>query len=79
MNSSERNRWWVVAIFYLSSSVNYLDRQILNAVSPAIMAEFHLNYEQYGWVLTGFGLLYMLSSPMMGWFVDRVGLNVGQR
>ena len=77
MNSSERNRWWVVAIFYLSSSVNYLDRQILNAVSPAIMAEFHLNYEQYGWVLTGFGLLYMLSSPMMGWFVDRVGLNVG--
>ena len=71
------NRWWVVAIFYLSSSINYLDRQILAAVSPAFMSEFHLNYEQYGWILTGFGLVYMLSSPFMGWFLDKVGLNLG--
>jgi ACS family hexuronate transporter-like MFS transporter len=71
------NRWWVVAIFYLSSSINYLDRQILAAVSPAFMNEFHLNYEQYGWILTGFGLVYMLSSPLMGWFLDKVGLNLG--
>ncbi|MCX6614137.1 MAG: MFS transporter [Acidobacteria bacterium] len=71
------NRWWVVAIFYLSSSINYLDRQILAAVSPSFMNEFHLNYEQYGWILTGFGLIYMLSSPLMGWFLDKVGLNLG--
>ena len=74
---NERNRWWVVAVFYLSSSINYLDRSILTAVSPAFMAEFQLNYEQYGWILTGFGLLYLLSSPLMGWFLDRVGLNLG--
>lgn len=73
----EENRWWVVGVFYLSSAVNYLDRQILVAVSPAFKQEFGLNYEQFGWILSAFGTLYLLSSPIMGWFLDRVGLNVG--
>ena len=71
------NRWWVVSIFYLSSGVNYLDRFILGAVSPAIMSEFNLNYEQYGSITAIFGLIYMLSSPLLGWFLDKVGLNLG--
>jgi ACS family hexuronate transporter-like MFS transporter len=74
---SASNRWWVVAVFYLSSSINYLDKMILTAVSPAIMAEFGLNYERYGWISTAFGLPYLLSAPLMGWFLDRVGLSIG--
>ena len=69
------NRWWVVAIFYLSSSINYLDRMILNAISPEFMREYHLNYEQFGWIHTPFYVVYMISSPCLGWFLDRVGLN----
>jgi ACS family hexuronate transporter-like MFS transporter len=71
------NRWWVVSVFYLSSGINYLDRFILGAVSPAIMSEFNLNYEQYGSIAAVFGLIYMLSSPLLGWFLDKVGLNLG--
>ena len=71
------NRWWVVAIFYLSSSINYLDRMILNAISPEFMREYHLNYEQFGWIHTPFYVVYMISSPCLGWFLDRVGLNWG--
>ncbi|MBZ2183952.1 MAG: MFS transporter [Bryobacter sp.] len=73
----EQNRWWVVGVFYLSSAVNYLDRFILGAVSPAFMMEFGLNYEQFGWILTAFSTVYMLSSPLAGWFLDRMGLNLG--
>ncbi len=75
MNPS--NRWWVVSIFYLYSSINYLDRQILAAVSPAFMAEFGLNYEKFGWLTSTFAIPYMISAPLMGWFLDRVGLNIG--
>ncbi len=71
------NRWWVVAIFYLSSTINYLDRMILNAISPEFMREYHLNYEQFGWIHTPFYVVYMISSPFMGWFLDRIGLNWG--
>lgn len=72
-----RNRWWVISIFYLSSSINYLDRNILTAVSPAFMAEFGLNLEQYGKVLSAFGTLYLFSPPLMGLMLDRLGLNIG--
>lgn len=74
---SVQNRWWVVAIFFLSSSINYLDRMILNAVSPEFMREYHLSYEQFGWFHTPFYVVYMISSPLLGWFLDRVGLNWG--
>jgi MFS transporter, ACS family, hexuronate transporter len=70
-------RWWVMTIFYLSSTINYLDRQILSAVAPAIKEEFHLSYEQYGLVLTAFYIVYMISSPLMGWLLDKLGLNLG--
>lgn len=74
---SPGNRWWVVGIFYLSSSINYLDRMILNAISPEFMREYHLSYEQFGWIHTPFYVVYMISSPLLGWFLDRVGLNWG--
>jgi len=77
MKLSLPSRWWVITIFYLSSTINYLDRQILSAVAPAIKDEFHLTYEQYGLVLTAFYTVYMLSSPLMGFFLDKLGLNLG--
>jgi MFS transporter, ACS family, hexuronate transporter len=77
MQERSENRWWVMGIFYVSSAVNYLDRQVMTAVSPAFMKEFHLSYEQYGWILTGFGTIYMLSAPLMGWMLDRLGLTTG--
>jgi MFS transporter, ACS family, hexuronate transporter len=72
-----QSRWWVVSVFYLSSTINYLDRMILATAAPAFMAEFRLTNEQYGQIQTAFYLFYMISSPLMGWFLDRLGLNLG--
>jgi ACS family hexuronate transporter-like MFS transporter len=70
-------RWLAVGIFVLSSSLNYLDRQLLAALAPALRSEFHLTNAQYGQLLSVFALVYALVAPVAGWFVDRVGLNVG--
>ncbi|MBM3725664.1 MAG: MFS transporter [Acidobacteria bacterium] len=70
-------RWFVVAVFVLSSSLNYLDRQVLAALSPAIMAEFQLTNEDYGRILSVFSLVYALASPAAGLLLDRLSLNVG--
>ncbi|MDX2267764.1 MAG: MFS transporter [Bryobacter sp.] len=70
-------RWWVVGVFYLSSTLNYLDRQLLGALAPAIQEEFHINNEQYGYILSVFAIVYMLCSPLAGWMLDRLGLNLG--
>ncbi len=70
-------RWVAVAVFALASTWNYLDRLLLAAAAPAIRAEFHLSNEDYGWLLSAFALSYALASPVIGWFLDRLGLELG--
>lgn len=70
-------RWIVVSVFLLSSSLNYLDRQILAALAPILKAEFHLSNEDYGGILAIFSITYAIASPVAGWFLDKFGLTWG--
>jgi len=70
-------RWVAVGVFVLSSSLNYLDRQLLAALAPTMRGEFQLTNEQYGLVISSFAIVYALVAPAAGWFIDRVGLNLG--
>lgn len=68
-------RWLAVAIFILSSALNYLDRSLLNMLAPSIMTEFHLNQLSFGYILSAFSLVYAFSSLGAGFVLDRIGLN----
>ncbi len=70
-------RWIVVSVFLLSSSLNYLDRQILAALAPVLKTEFHLTNEDYGKIISVFSIAYAIASPVAGWFLDRFGLTRG--
>ena len=70
-------RWIAVGVFVLSSSLNYLDRQLLAALAPTVRGEFQLSNEQYGLVISSFSIVYAVVAPAAGWFIDRVGLNLG--
>jgi ACS family hexuronate transporter-like MFS transporter len=72
-----RLRWLVLAVFVLSSSLNYLDRQLLPALAPELHARFGLTNAGYGFVLAAFSVAYAASAPLAGVFIDRVGLNRG--
>ena len=72
-----RLRWLVLAIFVLSSAVNYLDRQTLAALAPLLQREFQLTREQYGWILGAFSAAYAAAAPITGLLIDRIGLNRG--
>ena len=68
-------RWWVLSIFVLSSTINYLDRQSLATLAPPMRAEFHLTYEQYGLILTAFSITYAVCAPFAGLLIDTMGLT----
>jgi ACS family hexuronate transporter-like MFS transporter len=72
-----RYRWWILAVFVLSSAINYLDRQSLATLAPLLRADFHLSREQYGWILGAFSLTYAASAPFAGMLIDRTGLTRG--
>jgi ACS family hexuronate transporter-like MFS transporter len=73
--AATRFRWLVLAVFVLSSAINYLDRQSLATLAPLVRAEFHLSNTQYGLILTAFSVAYMLSAPLAGMLIDGIGLN----
>jgi ACS family hexuronate transporter-like MFS transporter len=70
-------RWLAVSVFVLSSTLNYLDRYILNAVAPLVLSEFHLTQTDFGFVIGVASLAYALTAPVMGYLLDRLGLNRG--
>ncbi len=74
-DDAARFRWLVLAVFVLSSAINYLDRQTLATLKPVLCAEFHLSNADYGWILAAFSLTYAASAPFAGMLTDRIGLN----
>jgi ACS family hexuronate transporter-like MFS transporter len=77
MPTAPSRRWLVIGIFFLSSSINYLDRQSLATLAPLFRAEFHLNNAEYGWILAAFSISYATAAPFAGLLIDRIGLNRG--
>jgi ACS family hexuronate transporter-like MFS transporter len=75
--TASRLRWVVVAVFMLSSALNYLDRQILAAVAPSLKAEFGMTNENFGQLIRIFSITYAAAAPLMGLFLDKYGLTRG--
>lgn len=70
-----RFRWLVLAVFVLSSAINYLDRQTLATLAPVLRSEFRLSNAEYGLILTAFSITYAAAAPFEGMLIDRIGLN----
>jgi MFS transporter, ACS family, hexuronate transporter len=41
------------------------------------MAEFKLSNTDFGWFVSAFSLPYAIAAPAVGWFLDRLGLELG--
>jgi len=75
IDDASRFRWLVLAVFVLSTSINYLDRATLSALAPVLVKEFHLSNTQFGLIGSAFSLTYAASAPFAGLLIDRMGLN----
>jgi ACS family hexuronate transporter-like MFS transporter len=64
-------------VFVASSTLNYMDRQLISTLAPLIMAEMHLNQTGFGGLISVFSIAYAASSLVTGWFLDRAGVNRG--
>lgn len=74
---TSRLRWLAIAVFALANALNFMDRQILAALAPELMREFHISAAGYGDVILAFSLTYALAAPAAGLLIDRLGLRAG--
>ncbi|MGA8028103.1 MAG: MFS transporter [Bryobacteraceae bacterium] len=70
-------RWVAFSVFVISSTLNYLDRLLLNTLAPLIMLQLHFNQTDFGFLISAFSIAYAASSLFAGWFLDRIGVNRG--
>jgi ACS family hexuronate transporter-like MFS transporter len=70
-------RWYVIALIFGASVLNYVDRQALSILAPTIQAELRLSNEDYATILNLFLAAYTVASLVSGRIVDRLGVRAG--
>src|SRR5512138_826726 len=69
---------WVPCIgMALCSWLSFVDRQVLNILSPTIIADTHLTAQDFTTATSFFFLTYTLGNPVWGSVLDYMGLRVG--
>ncbi|QOY85480.1 MFS transporter [Paludibaculum fermentans] len=66
-------RWYIAALLFAASMINYIDRQALSVVAPILTRELHLSPMQYAGILQWFLYAYTITYVINGWVVDRWG------
>ncbi|MGG6100304.1 MULTISPECIES: MFS transporter [Pantoea] len=70
-------RWWMLGMFLLGVTVNYITRNSLGILAPELKNTLNMTTEQYSWVVAAFQLAYTLFQPLCGWLIDIIGLKMG--
>ena len=66
-------RWYIAGLLFLSSVINYVDRQVLSVVAPVLTKELHITPVGYANILQAFLIPYTLMYVGSGFLVDRWG------
>ncbi|MGI8745399.1 MAG: MFS transporter [Bryobacteraceae bacterium] len=77
MRTSLRVRWWIVWTLFLSTVINYLNRQTLSVLAPVISKEFHLSHTALSHIFGSFQFAYAGSWLIGGVLLDIIGPRIG--
>ncbi|HVW04649.1 MAG TPA: MFS transporter [Vicinamibacterales bacterium] len=72
-----QKRWWMLALLFLITVINFVDRQTLSVLAPIIRDTFHLSNEQYGTIVSWFQFGMVVGEFPMGALMDRIGVRAG--
>ncbi len=70
-------RWYVCALLFWATTVNYIDRQVLGILKPVLAHEMGWSEADYGWVVFAFQCAYALMMPIAGRLLDWLGTRLG--
>jgi len=70
-------RWWIGAILFASTIINYIDRQTLSILAPYLKQNYHWTNLDYAHIAIAFRLAYSIGQTVSGRWIDRVGTRRG--
>jgi MFS transporter, ACS family, hexuronate transporter len=70
-------RWYIVALLFFATTINYVDRAVLGVLAPTLRTEIGWTDQEYGYISAAFTLAYAIGFLIAGWFIDKVGTRLG--
>jgi MFS transporter, ACS family, aldohexuronate transporter len=70
-------RFWILALLFASTFINYVDRQVLSNLKPTLSDRFGWNAEIYAGIVLAWQIAYAVGQFGSGWLFDRIGTRRG--
>ncbi len=75
-------RWVICALLFFSTTVNYMDRQVISYLkeffcAPAAQGGFGWTDSDYSYLTAFFTGIYAGTTIFAGWFIDKIGTKLG--
>jgi ACS family hexuronate transporter-like MFS transporter len=75
--AGRRLRWYIAALLFLSTVINYIDRQTLSVLGPHLKTEFGWTNADFAWLVIAFRVAYGGGQMFAGRLLDRIGTRAG--
>jgi ACS family hexuronate transporter-like MFS transporter len=76
-SASSPRRWFMIALVFLATVINYLDRQTLSVLAPVLREEFGMSNVDYSRIVSAFMVAYTIMNGVSGPLIDRIGTRLG--
>ena len=70
-------RWYIGGLLFLSTVVNYIDRQTLSVLAPYIKTEYQWTNADFALLIISFRVAYAFGQTASGRVLDRIGTREG--
>src|SRR6185295_3828836 len=70
-------RWYIGGLLFLSTVINYIDRQTLNVLAPILKDQYKWTNADFALIVIAFRAAYAIGQTASGRFIDRVGTRTG--
>ncbi|MBN8785950.1 MAG: MFS transporter [Terrimonas sp.] len=70
-------RWYICALLFFATTVNYLDRQVLSLLKPELEEEFGWSNTDYANIAAAFQFTYAIGLLFAGRIIDKLGTKRG--
>lgn len=70
-------RWVVVTLLFFSTTINYMDRQVIGYLKPFLSQEFGWTNSDFAFITSCFTAFYAGVTILAGLVIDKIGTKMG--
>ncbi|MFN7946320.1 MAG: MFS transporter [Blastocatellia bacterium] len=70
-------RWYICALLFFATTVNYIDRQVLGTLAPELQQKIGWTESEYSQIVIAFQIAYAVMFLVWGGIIDRIGVKLG--